>query len=147
MLFLLRVYPGKTNNKFITSQSFLSSDVVPTSSKARDYCIRFGHSLWSAISCQRKVVNVALFLWGENCDNGAFWQYYIKRCVSQNYYRKLLWLLLIALCIRIVVMYDVCSSYSASLPSFIRSFHWCSSRQVGRHSFPFTTIARCREEV
>ena len=28
--------PGKTNNKFITSQSFLSSDITPTSSKGKE---------------------------------------------------------------------------------------------------------------
>lgn len=33
-----------------------------------------------------------------------------------------------------------------SLSSFTRSFH-CCSLQVGRRSFPFTMILRCRKEV
>ena len=55
---------GKTNDKFITSwSSFLSSDTVTTSSKRkrRNYCIQvFGHSLWSAISCQRKWLRIPI---------------------------------------------------------------------------------------
>ena len=59
--------PGETNNKFIhyfnhsfikiASQSFLSNDVISASTKRKRRFIvyGFGHSLWSAISCQRKV--------------------------------------------------------------------------------------------
>ena len=45
-----QVYLRKTN------LLLLFSDITPTSSKekATNYCIRFGHSLRSAISCQRK---------------------------------------------------------------------------------------------
>ena len=47
--------PGKTNDKFITSQWFLSNDIIPDEfkkkKKATNYCIQFGHSLWSAINC------------------------------------------------------------------------------------------------
>ena len=51
-----QVYLSKANNKFITCQQFLSSDIVPTSSKRKRRIIvhGFGHSLRSAISCQRK---------------------------------------------------------------------------------------------
>ena len=113
VLSTLKYNPDKTNNKFIiTSQSFLSGDVILTSSKRKrrivygsvtrygprascqrkgvnfqncnifsvlsitrakriinllllnnfypviSYCIRFGHSLRSAISCQRKCCNM-----------------------------------------------------------------------------------------
>ena len=45
---------GKTN-KFINYQSFLSSNHTDMfKKKATNCCVRFGHSLWSAISCQRK---------------------------------------------------------------------------------------------
>ena len=45
---------GKTNNKFITFQQFLSSDhhADEFKKKATNYYIRFGRSLWSAISSQ-----------------------------------------------------------------------------------------------
>ena len=35
---------------------------VQKKKKATSYCIRFGHSLWSAISCQRKRLKIELFL-------------------------------------------------------------------------------------
>ena len=34
--------------------SILSITIDKFKKKATNYCIRFGHSLWSAISCQRK---------------------------------------------------------------------------------------------
>ena len=57
-VYLSKTKIDKTNDKFVTSQSFLSSDIVPTSSKekATSHFIRFGHSLRSAVSCQRQVV-------------------------------------------------------------------------------------------
>ena len=56
---------GRTDDKFIiTSQSFLSSDIAPTSSKRkrRIFVYGVGHSLWSAISCQRNVVKSRHFV-------------------------------------------------------------------------------------
>ena len=48
--------PGKTDDKFITFQSFLSNNITLTEFKkkkeATNYCILFGRSLRSAISCQ-----------------------------------------------------------------------------------------------
>ena len=46
VLSIFKHNPGKANNKFI----FLSD----IEKKATNYCTRFGHSLWSAISCQRE---------------------------------------------------------------------------------------------
>ena len=39
---IFKYNPGKTNNKFITSQSFLSSDITPTSSKGKRRIIVYG---------------------------------------------------------------------------------------------------------
>ena len=67
VLGIFKYNPGETDNKFITSQLFLSSVIVPTSSKRRITVYGFGHSLWSAISCQRKwLTSVA---W-----SGEFWR-------------------------------------------------------------------------
>ena len=54
----LNVNPDKTNDKFITSWSFLSSDVMPTSSKEKESDeLLFGRSLRSASQLPAQGVN------------------------------------------------------------------------------------------
>ena len=56
--YILKYNPDKENTKYITSRSFLFSDITPTEfrrqRKRRIIVYGSGHSLWSAISCQRK---------------------------------------------------------------------------------------------
>ena len=62
VLSMRKYNPGEANNQFFTSQSFLSSEERIScrrveKKRATNYCVRFGRSLRSAISCQRNVVN------------------------------------------------------------------------------------------
>ena len=46
------------NNFYPVFNNFYHTDELKK--KATIYCVRFGHSLWSAVSCQTQVVKVRL---------------------------------------------------------------------------------------
>ena len=58
VLSMSKYIPGETNDKFITSRSFLSKCAMISKRKRRVTVYGFGRSLWSAIGRQRKLVDL-----------------------------------------------------------------------------------------
>ena len=54
LLLLIYIYIYSNFDIYLLSLSMCINIYIQQKKKATNYCIRFGHSLWSAISCQRK---------------------------------------------------------------------------------------------